>query len=173
MRYGFIITLFVLFWIMLISRIYQISIKSNLYYEGLAKNNIERKYYIKPVRGEILDRNNKLLAVNKIGFSIKIAPHLKNGSKDLVDTLNSIVKEFPEYNITKLLKRYKKKNSYYNHRIIRIIDFISYEDMIGAYPKLTINKLIKIESETKRYYPVGDMATHIVGYVGRSNKRDN
>ncbi|MCK4441800.1 MAG: penicillin-binding protein 2, partial [Sulfurovaceae bacterium] len=173
MRYGFIITLFVLFWIMLISRIYQISIKSNYYYENLAKHNIERKYYIKPVRGEILDRNNKLLAVNKIGFSIKIAPHLKKGSKELVDTLNSIVKEFPEHNITKLLKRYKKKNSYYNHRFIRIIDFISYEDMIGAYPKLTINKLIKIESETNRYYPAGEMATHIVGYVGRSNKRDN
>jgi len=173
MRYGFIVTLFILFWIMLISRIYQISIKSNYYYEGLAKNNIERKYYIKPVRGEILDRNGKLLAVNKIGFSIKIAPHLKKGSKELADTLNSIVKEFPEHNITKLLKRYKKKNSPYNHRFIRIIDFISYEDMIGAYPKLTINKLIEIESETERYYPAGEMATHIVGYVGRSNKRDN
>jgi len=173
MRYWFLVTIFVLFWIMLISKIYQISIKSNLYYEGLAKNNIERKYYIKPVRGEILDRNNKLLAVNKIGFSIKIAPRLKKGSKELNDTLRSIVKEFPEYNTTKLLKRYKKKDSPYNHRFIRIIDFISYEDMIGAYPKLTINKLIEIESETERYYPVGEMATHIVGYVGRSNRRDN
>jgi len=173
MRFGFLVTVFILFWIMLISKIYQISIKSNLYYEGLAKNNIERTHYIKPVRGEILDRNGKLLAVNKIGFSIKIAPRLKKGSKILNDTLNSIVKEFPEYNTTKLLKRYKKKDSPYNHRFIRIIDFISYEDMIGAYPKLTINKLIKIESETERYYPVGEMATHIVGYVGRSNAKDN
>jgi len=38
-----------------------------------------------------------------------------------------------------------------------VIDFISYKDMIGAYPKLTINELIKIESETKRYYPAGSM----------------
>ncbi len=172
-RFGIVITVFVLFWIMLITRIYQISIKSNLYYEGLAKNNIERKYFIKPVRGEILDRNKKLLAVNKIGFSIKIAPHLKLNSKELNQTIDSIIEEFPDYNRTKLLKRYKKKNSYYNHRFIKIIDFISYEDMIGAYPKLTINKLIKIDSETERYYPAGSMATHIVGYVGRSNKRDN
>jgi len=173
MRYGFVITAFILFWLMLVSRIYQISIKSNYYYENLAKNNIERKYYIKPVRGEILDREGKLLAVNKIGFSIKIAPHLKQKSKDLLDTIGSITKEFPEYNATKLLKLYKKKNSPYNHRFIKIIDFISYEDMIGAYPKLTINKFIKIESETKRYYPAGEMATHIVGYVGKSNKKDN
>ncbi len=45
-----------------ITRMYQISVKTNYYYEKLAKNNIERKYYIKPVRGEILDRNGKLLA---------------------------------------------------------------------------------------------------------------
>ncbi len=172
-RFGIVITVFVLFWIMLISRIYQISIKTNLYYEGLAKNNIERKYFIKPVRGEILDRHRKLLAVNKIGFSIKIAPHLKMNGKEFNQTIDSIIEEFPDFNKTKLRKRYKKKNSYYNHRFIRIIDFISYEDMIGAYPKLTINKLIKIDSETERYYPAGSMATHIVGYVGRSNKRDN
>jgi penicillin-binding protein 2 len=173
MRYGIVVTVFILFWVMLISRIYQISIKSNYYYENLAKNNIERKYFIKPVRGEILDRNGKLLAVNKIGFSIKIAPHLKKDSKELNQTITSIVEEFPDYNSSKILAEYKKKNSPYNHRFIRIIDFISYEDMIGAYPKLTINKLIKIESETERYYPAGSMATHIVGYVGRSNKKDN
>jgi penicillin-binding protein 2 len=158
---------------MLISRIYQISIKSNYYYENLAQNNIERKYFIKPVRGEILDRKGKLLAVNKIGFSIKLAPHLKKDSQILNDTIKIIVKEFPDYNATKLLKRYHQKNSAYNHKFIKIIDFISYEDMIGAYPKLTINKYIKIESETKRYYPAGSMATHIVGYVARSNKKDN
>ncbi len=33
--------------------------------------------------------------------------------------------------------------------------------------------LIKIDSETKRYYPAGSVATHIVGYVGKSNKFDN
>ena len=173
MRFGIIITIFVLFWIMLISRIYQISIKSNIYYDNLAKNNIQRKYFIKPVRGEILDRKERLMAVNKIGFSIKIKPHLKKDSKDLNYTINSIVKEFPDYNSTKLLKKYVKKNSPYNHKFIPIIDFISYEDMIGAYPKLTINKVLMIESETKRYYPSGSMATHIVGYVSRSNKKDN
>ncbi|MCH9739870.1 MAG: penicillin-binding protein 2 [Epsilonproteobacteria bacterium] len=173
MRFAIIITLFILFWIMLISRIYQISVKSNYYYENLAHNNIERKYFIKPVRGEILDRKGQLLAVNKIGFSIKVAPHLKKNGEKLEHIVDSIVKEFPDLNKTKIINKYVKKNSPYNHRFIPIIDFIAYEDMIGAYPKLTINKLLKIESETKRYYPSGSMATHIVGYVAKSNKKDN
>jgi len=181
-RFPIIITIFTLFWIMLISRIYQISVKSNYYYENLAQMNVERKYFIKPVRGEILDRNGKLLAVNDIGFSIKISPHLtiydreqkkRVGSKKLLKLINSIVREFPDLNATKLTKRYLTKDSSYNHRHIPVVDFIAYDGMIGAYPKLSINKSLKIESETKRMYPAGSMATHIVGYVGRSNLKEN
>ena len=182
MRFPIIITIFTLFWIMLISRIYQISVKSNYYYENLAQMNVERKYFIKPVRGEILDRNGKLLAVNDIGFSIKLSPHLtiydreqkkRVGSKKLLKLINSIVREFPDLNATKLTKRYLTKDSSYNHRHIPVVDFIAYDGMIGAYPKLSINKSLKIESETKRMYPAGSMATHIVGYVGRSNLKEN
>jgi len=182
MRFSIIMIIFALFWALLFSRIYQISIKSNYYYEHLAQMNIERKYFIKPVRGEILDRNGKLLAVNDIGFSIKIAPHLTKYNKEkkkrvatakLDKLLNSIVKEFPHLDKVKLLKKYNKKNSAYNHRYISIVDFIGYNEMIGAYPKLSINKLLKIESETKRMYPAGSLATHVVGYVGRSNQKDN
>ncbi len=182
MRFVIVITIFVLFWILLISRIYQISIKSNYYYDHLAQMNIERKYYINPVRGEILDRKGKLLAVNDIGFSIKVAPHLtkynketkkREPNKKLNRLLDAIVKEFPDQNKTKLIKKYLKKDSSYNHRFIPIVDFIPYKGMIGAYPKLSINKSLKIESETKRMYPAGPLATHIVGYVGRSNTREN
>ncbi len=48
MRYGIIVTFFILFWTMLVTRIYQISVRTNYFYEKLARNNIERKYYIKP-----------------------------------------------------------------------------------------------------------------------------
>jgi len=232
MRFGIIFILFTLFWIMLISRIYEISINSKASYERLAQMNIERKYFVKPVRGEILDRNKKLLAVNDIGFSIKLAPNMSKYRYEKVKTtiehvvsefpdinktklqkvlrgtkkafgkrLLRIAKKFPDINQTKLLNRYLKpnlekiihtivkefpsldknklilkyisKNSPYNHRFIPIVDFIGYDEMIGAYPKLSINKLIKIESETKRMYPSGSMATHIVGYVGRSTKKQN
>ncbi|CAA6805675.1 MAG: Cell division protein FtsI [Peptidoglycan synthetase] (EC [uncultured Sulfurovum sp.] len=182
MRFSIILIIFVLFWLMLISRIYQISIKSNYYYENLAQMNIERKYFIKPVRGEILDRHGKLLAVNDIGFSIKIAPHLTKYDKilkkrvadtKLIKLIAGIVKEFPDLNQTKLITKYVKKDSSYNHRYIPVVDFIGYDGMIGAYPKLSINKSLKIESETKRMYPAGSLATHIVGYVGRSNLKEN
>jgi penicillin-binding protein 2 len=173
MRYKFVIFIFILFWAGMIVRLYHVSIKSNFYYEGLAKDNIERKRFINPVRGEISDINGNLLAMNQIGFSISIQPHLKAKSKKLLSVVETLVNTFPDLNKTIMLKVYKKHNSPYNHKFIKVVDFIHYPNMMGAYPKLSLVSAIKIEAETKRYYPYGKYAAHIVGYTGRSNKKEN
>ena len=173
MRYKFIIFVFIVFWGVMITRLYHVSIKSNFYYEGLAKENIERKQFIKPVRGEITDVRGNLLAMNQIGFSLSIAPHLKVKNPQLENVIDTLVETFPDLNKTVMLKVYKKHNSPYNHKYIKVVDFIHYSDMMGAYPKLSLVENIKIEAETKRYYPYGKYAAHIVGYTGRSNKKEN
>lgn len=157
----------------MLARLYHVSVKSNFYYEGLAKDNIERKRFIKPVRGEISDVNGNLLAMNQIGFSISIMPHLKEKGERLANVTDILVQTFPDLNETVMTKVYKKHNSAYNHKFIKVVDFIHYSDMMGAYPKLSLHKEIKIEAETKRYYPYGKYAAHIVGYTGRSNKKEN
>lgn len=173
MRYKFIVFIFLIFWAVMISRLYHVSIKSNFYYEGLAKENIERKQFLKPVRGEITDTHGNLLAMNQIGFSLSIAPHLNVKGQKLESIINKLVETFSDLNKTVMLNVYKKHNSPYNHKYIKVVDFIHYSDMIGAYPKLSLIKDIKIEAETKRYYPYGKYAAHIVGYTGRSNQQEN
>jgi penicillin-binding protein 2 len=157
----------------MITRLYHVSIKSNFYYEGLAKDNIERKQFIKPVRGEITDLHGNLLAMNQIGFSLSLAPHLKEKSQQLETVIDTLVETFPDLNKTVMLKVYKKHNSPYNHKYIKVVDFIHYSSMMGAYPKLSLEENINIEAETKRYYPYGRYSAHIVGYTGRSNKKEN
>ncbi|MCW8820670.1 MAG: penicillin-binding protein 2 [Sulfurovum sp.] len=173
MRYKFVVLIFLIFWGVMITRLYHVSIKSNFYYEKLAKDNIERKQFIKPVRGEIMDIHGKLLAMNQIGFSLSIAPHLKEKNHHLESVIDTLVETFPDLNKTVMLKVYKKYNSPYNHKYIKVVDFIHYADMMGAYPKLSLVENINIEAETKRYYPYGRYAAHIVGYTGRSNKKEN
>ncbi len=173
MRYKFIILVFIVFWGVMITRLYHVSIKSNFYYEGLAKDNIERKQFLKPVRGEINDINGNLLAMNRIGFSLLIAPHLKAKSDRLSAVIDTLVETFPDLNKTVMLKVYKKHNSPYNHNYIKVVDFIHYAAMMGAYPKLSLVENLKIEAETKRYYPYGKISAHIVGYIGRSNRKEN
>jgi len=173
MKYKFIIFIFIVFWAVMVGRLYHVSIKSNFYYEGLAKENIERKQFITPVRGEITDTHGNLLAMNQIGFSLSIAPHLKEKSKVLHVVIDELIKTFPNLDKAVMLKVYKKHNSPYNHKYIKVVDFIHYSSMMGAYPKLSLLENLNIEAETKRYYPYGKYAAHIVGYTGRSNKKEN
>lgn len=173
MRYKFILLVFVAIWAVMIARLYHLSIKSNYYYEELAQENIERKQFIKPVRGEISDRHGNLLAMNQMGFSVSILPHLKRKPEKLEDIVDKIVETFPDLNKTVMMKVYNKSDSPYNHEYIKVVDFIHYPDMMGAYPSLSLHPEIKIEAETKRYYPYGEYSAHIVGYTGKSNKKEN
>ena len=172
MKYKFIVIIMIIVWSLLINRLYKISIKDNFYYERLAKENIEQKSSIKPTRGEIYDKNGKILASNSIGFSLAIKPHLKLESKEFNQTISLIKKSFKNIDIKLLKKVYKKKNSPYNHKYIQVIDFIPYYDMINVYPELTINKNIKVEAATKRVYPYGKYTAHIIGYIGKANKKE-
>jgi penicillin-binding protein 2 len=173
MKYKIVIAVFTIFWVILLGRIYQVSIKSNYYYENLAKKNSHKVIPIPPLRGEIYDRNGELLAINQIGFSISLKPHLKNDDSDLLKAIKELKSSFNDLNETIMLNVYKKNNSYYNHDYIKVVDFIPYSDMIGAYTKLSLNQIIDIKAESKRYYPYGKYTSHIVGYTGRSNKEDN
>ena len=173
MRYKIVAIIFALFWIILLGRVYQVSIKSNYYYENLAKKNSHKKLLIPPLRGEIYDRNGELLAMNQIGFSISLKPHLKVDDPQLLQAVKDLKLSFDDLDESVMLKVYNKNNSYYNHEYIKVVDFIPYNEMIGSYARLSLNQTIKIEAESKRYYPYGKYTSHIVGYTGRSNKEDN
>ncbi len=173
MRYRILLTVFVIVWGLLLVRLYQISVKSNFYYERLARENVERKTYIKPVRGEILDNKGNFLAINKMGFSISIAPHLNRKKGALNRVIDHIQNAIPDINATMMRKVYKKHSSPYNHAFIKVVDFVSYDEMIRTFAPLAEDPNIHIAAETKRFYPQGHYAAHIVGYIGRSNAREN
>ena len=77
-----------------------LSIKSNEYYEQIAEKNAIKTDYIAPVRGQILDKNGKPLAVNKLGFEISIKPHLRRNMSILDNEINFIISIFPDLNAT-------------------------------------------------------------------------
>ena len=174
MKIKLLLTFFVVVWAVLLMRIYQLTIKSNTYYETLAKQNIVKKEWILPVRGEILDRHGKPLAINKIGFKILVDAHLspKRRMPELKKALNDIKRDFPDINTTKLIRRYRRIDSPYRHDPIVIIKFLPYERVLPHYTELSRKPHITIEPTTKRYYPYGDMTAHVIGYVGKANERE-
>lgn len=160
--------------ITLLSRVYFLSIKSNTYYEELSKNNYIKKTYLAPTRGVIEDRNGEPLALNQIGFSILIKPHLRADKyrEKLEKLIDIVVEQFPQYDKNKLIKDYLREDSPYNHEYIKVIDYVPYEEIFSRYTFLVTQEDIRIESSSKRHYPHKELAAHIIGYVSKASKLD-
>ncbi|EJV0447199.1 penicillin-binding protein 2 [Campylobacter jejuni] len=175
MRMRLVVGFILLFFIFLLSCVYYLSIKSNVYYEELAKQNAIKTEFLPPVRGQITDRNGTLLAINDLGFSISIKPYLsiKKSNKGILDKeLSELTNLFPDLNASKLAEIYKRNDSYYNQDFIKVVDFIPYDEIIPHYSELNLNKTIKIDPVVKRKYPFGKLASHIIGYIGKANLQD-
>ena len=174
MKIKFIIIFFSIVWIGIIVRVFFLAVQSNVYYENLSYRNTIKNEQIAPVRGTIADRNNKPVAINKLGFKIQLAPHLR--SKKNIDIFNkeidTIVSLLPKLDREEILKNYIKTDSFYNHNYIDIVHFIPYEDILSVYTVLSLRENIKIIPAPKRYYPYNNIAAHIIGYVSRANKKD-
>lgn len=172
MRLKIVFAIIALFWIMLLTRIYHLSVKSNSYYEGIAEQNAAKTQLTAPVRGEIYDIKNRPVAINNLGFAISIKPHLSAKESLLDEQIEFIVSLFPELNAKKLKREYKKADSPYNQDFIKVVEFVEYDRFIPYYTQISLKELLKIEPSSKRQYPYADIASHIIGYVGRASQKD-
>lgn len=174
MRVRILVALFAFVWISLLSRVYFLSVHSNRHYEQLSNENTIKTELIAPVRGEILDRNFKPLAINKLGFKIEVSPHLDTpaNAAHLDAVLSQVAALLPTLDKQSMLQIYKKNDSHYNHHPISVADFISYEDILPVYSRLNLIEDIKITPAPKRYYPYQNVAAHIIGYTAKANNKE-
>ena len=174
MRMRIVFGVVALFWIMLLGRIYHLSINSNTYYNEIAEQNAIKTIYIPPVRGIIFDAHDRPMAVNRLGFSIYVKPHLSASKKVKIldDELAYIGSLFSDLNVTKLKNEYIKNDSAYNQDFINVVEFVDYDKFLPFFAPLSLRENLEIRPASKRHYPYNDLASHIIGYVGRANQKD-
>ena len=172
MRINIVYGVIIFVWIILLTRVYYLSIKSNEYYEQIAEKNAIKTEYIAPVRGQILDRNGKPLAVNKLGFEISIRPHLRRNIDILDEEIEFIISVFPDLNAAKLKREYIKNDSPYSQDFVNVVNFLDYDRVLPHFARLNLRDNIEVRPVSIRYYPFGDLASHVIGYVGRANLKD-
>lgn len=174
MRIRIVLGIFFAVWITILVRVYYISIKSNAYYEEIAKQNVVKVEELAPLRGLILDRNHNPLSVNKLGFSIRLKPQLslKSNRHIMEQEIEYLASVLPDITVKEMTKEYLKLDSPYNHDFVEVVSFISYDKLVASFAKISQRENLKIQIASKRYYPHGSLASHIIGYVGKSNAQD-
>ena len=114
---------------------------------------IETKTFKKNLRGNIYDRNNKILATTINTLSLNINPQ---EILNINQTIKKLIKIFPDLNNRDLLR---KLNS--NKKHINLLREISPKDYARLL-QIGIEGL-KIQIRTKRIYPNNSLASHVLG----------
>ncbi len=125
---------------------------------------LDRK--INPKRGVIYDRNGEILAVSASVETVTINP--TNIAKENKEKVAKIFSEIFELDYETVLKKVNKKTSI--ETIVRKVDKEKTDKLRQWMENEKIVSGINIDEDTKRYYPYGDLASHIIGFTGSDNQ---
>ena len=153
--------------LILILRLFNLQVTKHDYYVEEALGNQMQNLPITPIRGDILDRNGKILATNEFSYILTITPE-KVG--DLNDTLIKL--EISNLITYEDIKKFKKKLSRFKKFHNIPIKFNLTELSVASF--LIENQLpgVEIEPYFHRVYPYGASSAHIIGYVSSMSKQD-
>ncbi len=140
---------------------FRVQVLSSSRYRGRSESNRMRSVAIPAPRGLITDRNGVVLAENEPGYSVGLlAPS--------VDSLRATIKRIaPVLRLTprdaQEAERAFRRTPYRPALIRRDASF----DLVSALEerRVVIPGLV-IQAEPRRRYPMGEIAAHVVGYVG-------
>ncbi len=159
-RYVFLITL--ILFLFIIARVFYIQIFKYNKLNDLAESLWSRNLPITANRGVITDRNGVELATNITTTSLVLIPNQivdKDQTASLLAEILNVSKE-------DMAKHVNKKTSIERvHPEGRQLDYETAEKINNL--KLDGVYLVK---ESKRYYPYGDLLSHVLGYVGIDNQ---
>ena len=153
--------------LILVSRLFNLQITKHAYYVEEALGNQMQNLPITPIRGDIFDRNGKILATNEFSYRLTITPEKVTNLNDTLIELeiNEYINSKDIENFNKNLKRYKKF-----HNIP--IKFNLSESLAAAF--LVDNQMpgVEVEPYFHRVYPYGKSSSHVIGYVSSMSKED-
>ena len=156
----FIISIIIL--VAIIIKVFYIQVFAYDKLSDLAESLWSRELPIKADRGEIVDRNGKVLATNITTVSLVVVPGQiddpEQVAKDLSDILGTDYQDMLKH-VTKStsIERVHPEGRGLDFEIASLIDDLGYD---GVY-------LLK---ESKRYYPYESVLSHVLGYVGIDNQ---
>ena len=139
-------------------------------YKVLAEKNRISLRFIPPLRGNILDRNDKILALNKNSYNLLIE-NTKNKS-EIIKTLNKVseVIFLNQFEIESLNNNLEKKSK--KDLPIFIKKNLKWNELSTLNVNLINLPNVFIEKGVKREYPFKNLAAHIVGYMANPKKSD-
>jgi penicillin-binding protein 2 len=137
-------------------------------YRLLADENRINIRLIAPARGEIYDRNGKVIARNEQSFRITI---VKEDAGDIEQTLYSLSNliKISQNNAKRVIEEIERSAPFLP---VTVKDRLSFEEIARIAANSPILPGVSVEQGLSRVYPLIESYAHVVGYVGPVSDTD-
>ncbi|HFQ91357.1 MAG TPA: penicillin-binding protein 2, partial [Chromatiales bacterium] len=163
---AFVLTVALL--LVVVGRLIYLQVFSHEHFSTLANENRISLVAIPPTRGLIYDRNGVLLAQNLPSFSLEIIPEQVKDMETTLRGLRELI-SLSDNDLERFRKLLRKKRSFNS---IPLKFHLDSEEVA----RFAVNRHrfpgVDIEARLIRDYPLGKLAVHAVGYVGRINEEE-
>ena len=154
--------------LILFSRLFYLQVLQHDYYQLLAEKNRVNIVPVVPHRGVILDRNGVTLASNFAAYTLEITPNQVSDIDALIEELSGLVQITP-----KDLRRFRKMlDEEPDFSSIPIRTRLNDEEVAHFAVHQYRIKGAQINARLIRHYPNAEVASHVVGYIGRLSESE-
>ncbi|HAS4358793.1 TPA: penicillin-binding protein 2, partial [Vibrio cholerae] len=153
---------------LLVTNLYNIQINQYQDYKTRSNDNRIKVVPIAPNRGLIFDRNGVLLAENRPVFNLEVIPEKVPNMEETIARLQQLIEISPE----KLAAFEKERKQTRRFNSVPLLTQLTDDEVA----KFSVNQHkfpgVSVTANLKRYYPYGEVLTHVIGYVSRINDKD-
>jgi penicillin-binding protein 2 len=140
-------------------------------YQQLSTQAEENRVSVVPIvpnRGQILDRNGVVLATNFSAFTLELTPSKLTDMEATIEELAKLVEITPRDH-----RRFKKlMEESKNFESLPIRTRLTDEEVARFVAQRWRFVGVDIKARLFRQYPLGETASHVLGYMGRISERD-
>ena len=154
--------------IILLARIFFLTVIQNTHYTTLSKTNRQKILPIAPIRGLIYSSDGVILAENKPTYSLEVIPEKIPDIDQLISKLREII-YIDEKDVERFKKLANKKRRF--ERVPLRINLNENEVALFSINRHLFSSVDVVEG-FKRHYPLGREFVHSVGYVSRIDESD-
>ncbi|ENH4364234.1 penicillin-binding protein 2 [Vibrio fluvialis] len=152
----------------LVANLYNIQVNQYQDYKTRSNDNRIKVVPIAPNRGLIYDRNGVLLAENRPVFSLEIIPEKVKNMDETIARLQQILTITPE----QIAAFEKERRQTRRFNSVQLLTQLTEEEVAKFSVQQYKYPGVSVSANLKRYYPYGEVLTHVIGYVSRINDRD-
>ena len=148
-------------------RLYQLMVTDYQYYANLALRNQTRSTGVTADRGVIYDRNMNILACSQSVENVYLDPHELKQSKADIPAVSAALGEMLDLDPEWIQQQAADTKMRYKQIAARVSEDVA--SRIRAYINEHNISGIHLEPNSQRYYPLGSLASQVIGFTNASN----